>query len=75
MRLTGIKRPLALFTAFPKVFSACLTTCFASFCKVFVAGFSITCPVHILEVDVGSPVPINHEQFGVDGDEQMIAGQ
>ena len=27
------------------------------------------CPVRFLEVDVGSPRPINHGQFGVDGDE------
>ena len=50
---------------------------FANFSQVFVAGFSITCPVRFLEVDVGSLRPINHGQFGVDGDEdgQMIAGQ
>ena len=45
---------------------------------VFVAGFSITCPVRFLEVEVeGSPRPINRGLFGVDGDEgrQMIAGQ
>ena len=37
----------------------------------------MTCPVRILDVDVGSPRPINRGQFGVDGDEdvQMIAGQ
>ena len=48
--------------------------CFASFSKVFVAGFSMTYPVRFLEVDVGL---INRGQFGVDGDEdgQMIAGQ
>ena len=52
-------------------------SCFASFSKVFVAGYSITCPVRFLEVDVGTPRPINRGQFGVDGDEdgQMIAGQ
>ena len=35
------------------------------------------CPVRFLEVDVGSPRPINRGQFGVDGDVdgQMIAGQ
>ena len=51
-------------------------SCFASFSEVFVAGFSITCPVRFLEVDVGSPGPINRGQFGVYGDEdgQMIAG-
>ena len=50
---------------------------FASFSKVFVAGFSISCPVSFLEVDVGSPRPINRGQLGVDGDEdgQIIAGQ
>ena len=52
------------------------SSCFASFSKVFVADFSIACPVRFLEVDVGSPRPINRGQFGVDGDEdrQMIAG-
>ena len=51
--------------------------CFTSFSQVFVADFSITCPVRFLEVDVGSPWPINRGQLGVDGDEdgQMIAGQ
>ena len=50
---------------------------FPSFSQVFVAGFSMTCPVRLLEVDVGSSRPINRGQFGVDGDEdgQMIAGQ
>ena len=53
------------------------SSCFASFSKVFVAGFSITCPVRFLEADVGSPRPINRWQFGDDGDEdgQMIDGQ
>ena len=48
--------------------------CFASFCKVFVAAISIACPVCFLEVDVGSPRPINRGQFGVDGgeDRQMM---
>ena len=52
-------------------------SCFASFSKVFVAGFGIACPVRFLEVDVGSPRPINRGHFGVDRDEdgQMIAGQ
>ena len=51
------------------------SSCLASFSKVFVAGFSITCPVSFLEVDGGSPRPIYHGQFRVDGDEdgQMIA--
>ena len=51
--------------------------CFASFCRVFVAGFSISCTVRFLEVDAGPPRPINRGQFGVDGveDGQMIAGQ
>ena len=51
--------------------------CFASFRNVFVAGFSITCSVLFLEVDVGMPRPINRGQVGVDGDEdgQIIAGQ
>ena len=41
------------------------------------ASFSIACPVRFLEVDVGSPRPINHGQFRVDVDDdgQMIAGQ
>ena len=45
--------------------------------KVFVAGFSMTCPVRFIEVDVGLTRPFNRGQFGVDGDEdgQMIAGQ
>ena len=45
------------------------SSCFASFSNVFVAGFSITSPVCFLEIDVGSPRPINRRQFGVDGDE------
>ena len=65
MRPVGIMRPLALFTAFLKIFSAC----FASFSMVFVAGFSIVCPVLFLEDDIGSPRPINRGQFRVDGDE------
>ena len=50
---------------------------FTRFSKVLVAGFSITCPVRFLEVDVGSTRPINRGQFGVDGDDdgQMIAVQ
>ena len=53
------------------------SSCFASFSQVFVARFSITCQVRFLQVDVGSPRPINREQFGVDGNEdgQLIAGQ
>ena len=53
------------------------SSCFASFSKVLLAGFSMTCPVRFLEVDVGSTRPNNRGQFGVDGDEdgQMIAGQ
>ena len=53
------------------------SSCFASFSKVFVTGFSITCPVRFLKVDVGSPSSINRGQFGVDGDEdgQMTDGQ
>ena len=53
------------------------SSCFARFSKVFVAGFSITCPVRFLEVDVGSPMSIDRGLFDVDGDEdgQMIAGQ
>ena len=53
------------------------SSCFASFSKVLVAGFSITCPVRFLEVDAGSPWPTNRGQFAVDCDEdgQIIAGQ
>ena len=53
------------------------SSCFASFRKVFVAGFSTTCPVRFHEADVGSPSHINRGHFCVDGDEdgQMIAGQ
>ena len=53
------------------------SSCFASFSQVFVAGFSIACPVCLPEVDVVSPRPINRGQFGFDGDEdgQLIAGQ
>ena len=53
------------------------SSCYASFSKVFVAGFCIACPDRFLEVDVGSTRLINRGQFGVDGDEdgQMIAGQ
>ena len=73
-----LKMSLALFTV---LFTVCLlglfdSCCFASFSKVFVAGFSITCPVRFLEV-VGSPRSINRGQFSADGDDdgQMIAGQ
>ena len=45
------------------------SSCFARISKVFVAGFSIECPVRFLEVDVGSTRPINRGQFGVEGDE------
>ena len=50
---------------------------FASFSNVFVAVFSIARPVRFLEVDVGSPWPINHGLFRVeiDKDGQMIIGQ
>ena len=53
------------------------SSCFASFGKVFAAGFSITCPVLIREADVGSLRPINCGQLTVqcDVDGQMIAGQ
>ena len=44
------------------------SSCFASFGQVYVVGFSIACPVRFLEVDVGSPRPINRGQFVVDGD-------
>ena len=45
------------------------SSCFASFRQVFVAGFSITCPVRFLEIDVGSPRNINRGQFVVNCDE------
>ena len=51
----GTKRPLfseSLLGLFDSSY-------FASFSKVFVAGFSIASPVRFLEVDVGSPRPIN----------------
>ena len=53
------------------------SSCFASFCQVFVAGISITWPVRFIDIVVGSPRTINRGKFGVDGDEdgQMIAGQ
>ena len=53
-----------------------VSSCFARFRKIFIAGFNITCPVRFPEVDVGSPRPFNRGQFGVDCDEdgQMIAG-
>ena len=53
------------------------SSCFTSCSKVFVAGFSITCPARFHEVVVGSPRRIDRGQFGVDGDEdgQMVAGQ
>ena len=52
------------------------SSCFASFSMVFVAGFNITCPVRILEVDVDSPWAINGRQFRVDGvDGLKIAGK
>ena len=78
MRMAGMKRPLALFTAFLEGLLGLIdSSCFASFSKLLVAGFSIMCPVRFLEVDVGSPRPINRGQFGVYGDEymQIIAGQ
>ena len=53
------------------------SSCFARFSKVFVEGFSITCPVRFLEVDVDPMRLINRGQFRVDGEEdgQMVAGQ
>ena len=52
-------------------------SCFASFSNEFIAGFFNNVPILFLEVDVGTPRPINRGQFGVDCDEdgQMIAGQ
>ena len=69
-------------TGFIHCFPECLlglfvSSCFTSFSKVVVAGFSIACPVHFLAVHIGLLRPINHGQFVVHGDEdgQMIAGQ
>ena len=64
-------------TGFIHCFPEGLLGLFDSFSQVFAAGFSITCPVRLLEDDVGSPRPNNRGQFGVVGDEngQMIAGQ
>ena len=39
------------------------SSCFACISKLFVAGISITFPVRFLEVNVGSPRPINRGQF------------
>ena len=67
-----------LINCFPKDLLGLFdSSCFASFSQVFVASFIIACPDRFFEVDVGSPMPINRGQFGVDGDEdgQMIAGQ
>ena len=67
-----------LIHCFPEgLFGLFDSSCLASFSKVIVTGFSITCPVRFLEVDVGSPRPIYHGQVGVDDDEdeQMIAVQ
>ena len=67
-----------LIYCFPEsLFGLYDSSCFASFSKVFVVGYSIACQVRFLEVDVGSPRPINRGLFGFDGDEdgQMIAGQ
>ena len=41
---------------------------FAIFSKVFIAGFSITCPFRFHDIDVGSPLSINRGQFEVVGD-------
>ena len=51
-----------------------ISSCFVSFSKVFVTGFSITCPVCFFD---GSLRPIYRGQLGIDGDEdgQMIDGQ
>ena len=54
-----MKRRVALFTAFLKVFSAC-STVHVSPASAYRARF--------IEVDVVSPRPINRVQFGVDGD-------
>ena len=59
-----------LIHCFPEgLFGLFDSSCFAS--------FSTTCPVRFIEVDVGSPRPINRGQFGGDGDEagRMIADQ
>ena len=67
-----------LIHCFPQGFLGLLdSSCFASFSKEFVAGFSMTIPVRFRDVDGGSPRSINRGQFRVDGDEdgQMITGQ
>ena len=67
-----------LIHCFPQGFLGLLdSSCFASFSKVFFAGFSITLSVRFRDVDVDSPRPIHRGQFRVDGDEdgQLIAGQ
>ena len=60
---------------FPECFLGMVeSSYFARFSKVFVAGFSMTCPVRFLEVDAGSTTPIKRGQSGVDGNEdgQML---
>ena len=65
-----------LIHCFPEGLGLFDSSCFTSFSKIYVACFSITCPVGFGKVDVSSLRPINRGQFGVDGDEdgQMIAG-
>ena len=68
------KHAFSFFISFLGLFD---NSCFACFSQVFVAGFSITCPVCFLEVDVGSPRPINRGLLEIDGDEDglVTAGQ
>ena len=73
-----IEEATGLIHCFPRSLLGLIdSSCFASFSKVFVAGFGITFPVRFREVDVGSLKPINRGQFRVDVDEngQMIAVQ
>ena len=74
---SGILVATSLIHCFPEGLLVLFDSfCFASISQVFAAGFSTTCTVRLLEVDVGSPRPINLGHFEVDGDEDwlIIAG-
>ena len=78
MRPAVMKRSLALFTVFLKVFSACFTVLVSPASARYLSQASAyRAQSAFIEVDVGSPRPFNRGQIGVDGDEdgQMIAGQ
>ena len=70
----GMKRLLASFIVFLKVIAACSTVLAL---PASARNLSQAAAVRFLEADVGSPRPISHGQFGVDGyeDGQMITGQ